>query len=485
MKNDLLALKRSLFAFGARAIVLLGLSGCATSSVAMDARDVDAFLAAQGHRKDLRVSMPDGVSWDADVAALPSLVEAPLTAETAVRVALGSNRDLRASIAEFGVARGRLVQASLPPNPAIDLGIRAPKDTSQPMQLDLGIEYDVSELIVLPLKRGAAEADFAAERIRVAGEVLDTAYRARIGFYEVQARQDVLNLYVRAFEAFQAGYAAAVELHRAGNLPEVDLATHRAAVEQARIEVASAENALLDTREALNVMLGLSGASTQWTISGPLSLPSVERWDAEEIEKRAITSSLELAEISARMTASSRRAGLYRTEGNLPRLSGGFHGERDGLSWELGGHLSVGLPVFDRNQGRVMGATSEVFALRERYVATATAIRASVRMAQNRVDSAGRRAQHYVNTVLPARERVLSETLLQYNAMQASVFQLLEAQRKVTETAIAYVETLLDCWKARAALEQLLAGRHRVVVLGAVAAGRTLSGAGGTEGEGH
>jgi outer membrane protein TolC len=61
--------------------------------------------------------------------------------------------------------------------------------------------------------------------------------------------------------------------------------------------------------------------------------------------------------------------------------------------------------------------------------------------------------------LVPARQKQLDETLLQYNAMTVGVFQLLQVQRGVTEAAIAQVDATLDYWKARAAFDLLLAGR--------------------------
>lgn len=453
-------------------LLWMGVStGCVNSTMPTHVGEVNAIYAAR-NRPDLAVSVPkEGQSWENIATEVPKLLAKPLNADAAVRIALAHNHDLRAAFYEIGIAQGQFVQMGLPPNPEIDLGLRRPSDPAQPLQIDIGIEYNVSGLLMLPLRKGVAEAELAAERLRVAGQVLDTAYGARTAFYAVQARQQELDLRNRALQAFQASFAVADELHRVGNLPDVLLATQRAAVESARIDVAEAESRLLDTRENLNLALGLSGEQTLWTIEAPLPDPSDEPLAAEQMEARAVLASFDLAEIDARMQAASRRAGLAQTEGTAPHISGGFHGERDGLAWELGGHVTVGLPIFDRNQGRVMSAKSEFGAQRERYVARATALRASVRTALNRVESAGRRARHYKTVVLPAREKALAEMVLQYNAMDVSVFQLLETQRQVTQTAIAYVETLLEYWNARAALDQLLAGRHRNLAIGTAGTG--------------
>ena len=67
--------------------------------------------------------------------------------------------------------------------------------------------------------------------------------------------------------------------------------------------------------------------------------------------------------------------------------------------------------------------------------------------------------QRYRDQLLPLRERIVAQTLLEYNAMQVGVFRLLEARREQLEAQRAYVATLREYWRARATLEQLLAGR--------------------------
>lgn len=446
---------------GALLASTLVLGGCVTTPLANDARDVQATL---GPRWTPDLPLPRESQRDTD-ADLQALLSGPLTADTAVRVALLNNRELRAAMHELGVATGKLVQAGLPPNPEVEVELRKPTRGDEPLQADIGLEYGLSELLLLPLRRGVAEAERSAERARVAGEVLDLAYRTRLAFYEVQARQQQLELRNRALQSAQAGYATALELEKAGNLRTLDLANERSAVESARLAIAEAESTLLDSREALNVLLGLFGQGTTWTVDAPLPEPETPPDAREGLEARAIEASLDLAELRGRMDAADRRHRLARTEGFLPHLSGGFHGEKDEDRWELGAHLTVGLPLFDRKQGERMAALSSRASLQARYEATATALRSSLRTALNRVESTASRARHLRDVLLPTRRKALEETLLHYNAMQAGVFEVLRVQASVTDAATAYVDTLLDHHRARAALQQLLSGRHRGVGL--------------------
>jgi outer membrane protein TolC len=97
-------------------------------------------------------------------------------------------------------------------------------------------------------------------------------------------------------------------------------------------------------------------------------------------------------------------------------------------------------------------------------------VRAAARAAYARAESARRRALHFRDVLLPERQRALKETLRYYNGMQIGVFQLLQVQRDTLDAGVDYVATQLEYWRARAALDLVLAGRHTGVELGGAAA---------------
>jgi cobalt-zinc-cadmium efflux system outer membrane protein len=93
------------------------------------------------------------------------------------------------------------------------------------------------------------------------------------------------------------------------------------------------------------------------------------------------------------------------------------------------------------------------------HASLAIRIRGATRSAAARLAVAAKRARFYKQTLLPLKQRVLSETQLHYNAMAVGVFQLLQAKRDAVETERLYVEAVRDYWIARAELDQLMAGR--------------------------
>lgn len=447
-------------AYGAAPIIVLaafGTSACATSSTEGDFKSVSTLVQ---QRAELRLVEREPEKFEQPEADVARLLAQPLNVDSALQIALLNNRDLRAELRDLGIARGALVQASLLPNPEFEAEVRFPADShDHSPHWGLGLGFDITRALLVPKAMGVAEAELEAARYRVAGAVLDMSYRVRLAFHEVQAMQQLLELQQITLRAFTASYETARALHEAGNVRALDVFTEQAAYEQARLTVTEVETDLHDARERLNVLLGLFGTGTQWQIAERMPDPPASSPELEGLEARVIERSLELAEARAQLTAQARRVGLSEAAGWIPDLNVGVVAEKEDGIWDIGPAISGTLPLFDRQQGRALSFESEFWALRERYVATAVTLRAAVRAGRNRLRSAEERARHYRNVVLPLRERVVAETVLQYNAMQIGVFELLQARRDQVAAASGYIDTLRQYWQARAAFSQLVSGR--------------------------
>ncbi len=449
--------------------VLVGLLLATTSAQASVSSEEDAAVASllrDRGQHAVSTSLPH--RQQSEDAEISRLLGQPLTSESAVRLALLNHRGVRAALVSLGVPRGQLTQDSLPPNPEVEVSVRVPHGSEQPLQAEIGVDYEVSALILLPLRRSAAQSALFSARQRVASEILDIAYRARLAFYEAAARLEQLTLRRQALKVAEAAYAVRQELSRVGNVVVLDLEQERVAMESARLGVAEAALVAQEARERLCAALGLVGTQTAWSIA-PQALIAPKEPDVQDAEQRVIEASLEMAELRSQAMAAEQRARLYRTSGVLPHLGVGFHGEHDGASWELGGHLSLSLPLFNQGQGRVALARAESSSLRERVLVVEAALRARVRTVQARLALHLSRARILREGLLPARERALKEMQLQYNGMQVSVFQLLDSQRQLFDAQAVYLDALRESQAARAALDVLLAGHS--VDLGSGSAG--------------
>ena len=79
---------------------------------------------------------------------------------------------------------------------------------------------------------------------------------------------------------------------------------------------------------------------------------------------------------------------------------------------------------------------------------------------RSRVQQAFAEARQLADVVLPLRQRVLDETVLQYNAMNASPFELLVARRDMVEVGRQLIDAQRRYWSAVAQAKALQRGGH-------------------------
>src|SRR5437667_5616469 len=276
-------------------------------------------------RTGKRVQWNRGSAEDAQAqAAVASLLSRPLTADAAVQIALLNNHNLQATYEELGIAQADLVEAGLLKNPVFTFERRFP---GQAMEADILKEF--IDILLLPLRKRVAEAQFEAAKFRVGHEILNLAGEVRAAFYENQGDQQLVDLRKTVAEATERSAETALRMQQAGNLKNLDLATEQASHAQAKIELAKAQSEAVQTREKLNKLMGAFGAQTNWTVASRLSeLPGNEVSTAQ-LESRAIQQRLDLAAARQQFIAEARVRGIARAEAILQGAEIGGHYEHE------------------------------------------------------------------------------------------------------------------------------------------------------------
>ena len=439
-------------------VVLVFVSGCA--SLALNA-GFDDVRAVVGERSGSQLFWNNGTELDKDAAEkLDSLLKRQLTADDAVQIALLNNRELQAVYSDLGVAQADLVQAGLLSNPIFDAGLKFPLSGGRP-DLELGAAMNFLNIFYIPLRKRVAAARFEEAKTRLTGSVLDFAGRARGAFYSYEAAEQMIELRRTIVQALEASFEIARRLSEAGNITDLDLASERAQFEAAKLALRSAEISALQSREDLNIVMGLWGEQTRWKSAGRLPDISEPPLQTKDIERLALERSLDLAGARQRIVASGEELGLTRWTMLLPEFSAGPNAERNDGAWEVGPRLDFPIPLFDQGHARAGRAVVELRRFQQEYYALAVRVRAQARQARDRLEGASDRAAYYRDVLLPLHERIVNETQLQYNAMQLGPLQLLRAREQQIQTAVSYIESLRDYWSARGDLSQILSGRSR------------------------
>jgi cobalt-zinc-cadmium efflux system outer membrane protein len=433
--------------------LLLLAGGCGTVPRQGGFADVQKVVA---ERTDKRVQWKQDNAADRAVSqTLRDILKHELTADAAVQIALLNNHRLQATYEELGIAQADLVEAGLFKNPTILFQRRFP---GQATEIDVAGEF--ISLLLLPLRKKVAQAEFEATKQRVAHEVLNLAAEVRQAFFTAQASQQMLEMRRSIAAAADASADAAQKLHDAGNTKDVELDNELAQADQAKLDLAAAEADLLADRERLNRLMGLWGPDMQWTLSARLPELPITEVAPEGLESLAVSKRLDLLAARQEIEAIAQSLGVSHATGLVPELNVSGHYER-----EIDGNRSFGpaveltVPIFNQGQPAIARAEARLRQSQQRYAALAVEIRSEVRAARDRMVAARSRADYYRKVILPRRHRITEETERQYNAMQVGVFVLLQARQAEIDAGREYIDALKSYWIARSDLEKAVGGR--------------------------
>lgn len=416
---------------------------------------------------DLRSRTGLEVAWRGDDSVRPpelrraidQALARPLDADRAARVALLARPAVQAAFAELGASAADLAGAVAPARVDLELELRrATGDGDSSTELELSALTDVLDLLALPARRGAARAGVEAARARATRTAIDVAAEARTALYRAIAAEQVLAMRRSAHQAATASRELARRLRASGNNTPLALAQEEALYEQSRLDLASAEAARAEVREGLIAALGLFGQETGFTTIDQLPEPPDLPSDLERLEATAVAQSLELADLRAQAEAAARSVGVARWRALLPGLGAGVSAQHDDAGWSVGPAFSLSVPLLDWGQGERGRAWADLRRARHLYADSAIRVRAAARAGARRLMAARQRAVHLRDVIVPLRKRIADATLLQYNAMQSSPFELVAARQTEIEARRQEVEALRDAWIASTEVDRIRAG---------------------------
>lgn len=461
-------------------VLMIGLAGCATVPVE---KRFDDFKNEAESETGLPVSWQNVSADEAAVAeAVTEMLADELSIEEAVHIALLYNKDLQATYAGFGIALSDLIQAGLPSNPVAEIAVRFQEDSAFNLRTwEVNIAQDFLDILLIPLKKKVAKAEFERTKLEVTRSVIGHATDTRIAFYQVQAAQQLHELMQSVLLAGEAAFEMAFRLFTAGNITEAELLAERARYEQTKLSVAESEMMIADAREDLNKQMGLWGVATGWKTDPRLPPPPTTGPDLENLEQRVIDKSLDLQIAWFDVEATARRNRIRSVESVLPEFTLGAQFERDpeikteirqnGRGepelrdskgpdlWWRGPNATIPIPLFDQGQATRTKGRMAVRREWDKFTALAVNLRATARKTGYEIEYTRNRALYYERVMLPLQHRLRVQMQLRYNAMFLGVFQLLDAKRDEISTARDYVGALRDFWIARAKMEGLLLGR--------------------------
>ncbi len=305
-----------------------------------------------------------------------------LSPSEAAIIAVVNNPQLEAARDVHGEAVAQLVVAGLLPNPVLTAELDRAKGTvteTTVNQYSFSLEQSLGELIARSARRAAARANLASIDLGIAWQEWQVAQAARLAAVRLAMLRRRLEL-VRSEIAFEQGTVAVLQAAlKQGDATVEDLGVHRSALASLSQQAGDLERVALETRNRLNLLLGLPPSA---------DIPVVLPEGAEEsfadlppvpaMVRAAMTRRLDLRALHLGYAAQEARVRQAVLD-QFPSISIGMARQRNETGVQfLGGFVSLGLPIFNRNQGRIALERATRRHLRDEYAARIAAIRSHV-----------------------------------------------------------------------------------------------------------
>jgi outer membrane protein TolC len=436
------------------AAVALIASGCASVSSDNGFGPVSA-LAKDRLGQDARLLRNDG-----DERALATLVNeklrSPLSADDAVQIALLNNRGLQSMYWNVGIAEADLVQAGRLKNPSFTFQRTHEGDA---VDIERSLTFNLVSMLTAPIATRIEGRRFEQTRLMVANEILKHAVKTRLAYFEAVAAAQGL-VYARQVAASaEASSELTGRMAQAGNLNQLDLARQQVFAAEAIAGVGRAGKRAVAARENLTRLIGLWGSSSTYSLPDRLpDLPAAPA-DIEDIERVAIRERLDIraAKVEAAQTASS--LGLTRTTRFINVLDLGYvRNTGAGQLTAPGYAISLEIPIFDWSGARVARSEAIYMQAVNKVAQAATEARSEARESYLDYRASYDLAKHYRDRVIPLRKKISDETMLRYNGMLVSVFELLADSREQAAAVNSTIDAMKEYWMAHARLEAALGG---------------------------
>ena len=315
--------------------------------------------------------LPTSAGLAPDIATLIDTADqgTPLSVDQVMVLALATNPDLKAVRARRGIAEAQLLQSGILPNPSIS-GALLPliSGAGSVPAWSFGISQDIKALITYRSRKRAAGYGISQVDADILWQEWQTAGQARQLAADLILSQRSRASYAEAYRLLADRNAKVETALAAGNATLITVAPDRIALQAARSALDALDQRILAQRHQLNALLGLT-AGADVKLATTIDLPP---FDGAAIRAMLTTLADRRPDLLALRMGYAQSDEQVRQAilSQFPDLVLGASIASDNAKVVNGGpNISVGLPIFDRNQGNIAIASATRSQLNAEYAA--------------------------------------------------------------------------------------------------------------------
>ena len=400
--------------------------------------------------------------------------EPPAALDGLVRIALGRNRELLAARQQIAEQRGLLRQAGMRSSPGVEVGYGTgrPLGTAGEQLFSAGLSYQIETSGKRSRRVDAARKSVDLAEAEVARQAWDLVSTIKIQYYEAVANRMKAETLERLIEINRESLRLVQARVEHGDAAPLD--RDLLLVEMSRAEAQLADfrgreqSALIELRSLASLRADEGLAVAEPNIRAPGPLPELQRLALEQrsdlrtarVREDLGRAELSLAEAQARPDV-NLSAGYTRETARFDQFGVNAAGARVQLL-DTDNILSVGvsIPLLTRrkNAGNIEAAEARRAGARLRREHLEATIPIEVEAAYLRWTAAHRMREIIERGVIELSEKNL-EIIRQAHVLgQLRTLDVLNEQRRLVETRLAYADSIAGMWRALVDLERAVGG---------------------------
>ena len=393
-------------------------------------------------------------------SAAQRLLAQPLQQADAVGLAWHNSPAWQALLAQAVADASQAAQQGRIANPRLGLEWSSLLDETE---IARRISFGLLDVLTLPQRQDMAARAVQQVQLQLSMDLVAQISTVRQAWVKAVAAQEAAQYAQQVQEAASIGAELARRIQLVGNSSKLQAARQQLWYAQATVQLAQARDEAQSAREALVRALGLDSVQAQaLRLAARLpDLPAAPKAYDQTMEQAWQTRlDLRMARAAWDGAQAARSLGQWTSRGDLEI---GLHHvlEQDphGSNVRRGLELDIALPLFDDGSLRRAGLDARSLALALQVQATERQAASQLRESYAHYRSTYELARQYRDELLPLRKTMSEETLLRYNGMLVSVFDLLvDAQEQITLVRAA-LAAQQQFWLADAALQAALVGK--------------------------
>jgi outer membrane protein TolC len=375
-----------------------------------------------------------------------AILAQPLSANSAVELALLNNRALRASLAGLGIAQADWIEATRLHNPSLGFSRLSGGGV---LEIERSIVFNLLDLLLLPATRRAQQQRFEQAQVQAADEAVAVATQARRAFFNAVAAQELVRCAERVKDAADASNELTLRMTQAGNLSKLDHMQQRLFYANAVADLARARHRAVATRERLTRWLGLAAEPAGLPLPERLPELPAQALALGDAEQTALERRLDVQMARRQLEATAQALGLTQATQWVNALELGLRNKNETGSPRTNGYqVALELPLFDFGAARRTRAEATYQQALHRTADIAVRARSEVRESYSAYRTAHDLARSCRDEVVPLRQRISEEKLLRYNGMLIGVLELLDDTREQARSVAECVQALHEFWLA-------------------------------------